>query len=137
MTFEQKFLLLAFIFFKQLYFMKSICWYHIWSYKNTNLLNVCMVLCILHIWCSISSLNLSSYKKWRNSILLSSSNLLHFYFGICPTYFLCVLKLCRVCGLSGQERYIIRLSSIWHPCMSDVTLQEIHYLFLNYCRFAI
>ncbi len=61
---------------KQLHFMKGICWYHIWSYKNTNLLNVCVVLFILHIWCSISSLNLSTYKKWRNSILLSSRNLL-------------------------------------------------------------
>ncbi len=48
---------------KQLYFMKSICWYHIWSYKNTNLLNVCVVLFVLHIWCPISSLNLSTYKK--------------------------------------------------------------------------
>ncbi len=26
--------------------MKGICWYHIWSYKNTNLINVCMVLFI-------------------------------------------------------------------------------------------
>ncbi len=25
---------------KQLYFMKGICWYHIWSFKNTNLLNI-------------------------------------------------------------------------------------------------
>ncbi len=25
---------------KQFYFTKSICWYHIWSYMNTNLLNV-------------------------------------------------------------------------------------------------
>ncbi len=29
--------------------MKGICWYHIWSYKNTNLLNVCVVLFIFHI----------------------------------------------------------------------------------------
>ncbi len=36
---------------KQLYFMKGNCWYHIWSYKN--LLNVCVVLFLLHIWCSI------------------------------------------------------------------------------------
>ncbi len=55
--------------------MKNICWYHIWSYKNTYLLNVCVVLFILHILCSTSSLTLSTYKKWRNSILLSSSNL--------------------------------------------------------------
>ncbi len=32
---------------KQLYFMKGICWYHIGSCKNTNLLNVCVVLRIL------------------------------------------------------------------------------------------
>ncbi len=53
---------------KQLYFMKSICWYHIWSYKNTNLLNV--VLFFLHILCSKFSLNLSTYKKWRNYIVI-------------------------------------------------------------------
>ncbi len=55
--------------------MKSICWYLIWSYKNTNLLDVCVVLFFLHLLCSISSLNLSIYKKWRHSILFSSSNL--------------------------------------------------------------
>ncbi len=66
-----------FIFYnKLLYFMKTICLYHIWSYKNTNLLNVCVVLFVLHILSSISSFNLRTYKKWRNSILLSSSNLL-------------------------------------------------------------
>ncbi len=35
--------------------MKSICWYDIWSYKNTNLLNVCVVLFFLHILYSIST----------------------------------------------------------------------------------
>ncbi len=70
------FVLNSFFYNKQLYFMKGIYWYHIWSYKNTNLLNVCVVLFILHIWCSISSLILRTYKKLRNSIWLSSSNLL-------------------------------------------------------------
>ncbi len=56
-----------FIYNKQLYFMKGICWYHIWSHKNTNLINLC-VLFFLHISCSVSfyiwfSLNLSNIKS--------------------------------------------------------------------------
>ncbi len=46
------------------------------SYKNRNLLNKCSLLCFIHIRCSIVSLNLSSYRKLKKSILSSSSNLL-------------------------------------------------------------
>ncbi len=35
---------------KQFYFMKSICWNHIWSYKNTNLLNINEGLYFLYMW---------------------------------------------------------------------------------------
>ncbi len=51
----------GFIYNKQLYFTKTICWLHIWSYRNTNLLNICVVVFFLHILCYISSLN--TYKK--------------------------------------------------------------------------
>ncbi len=59
------FVQIFFFYNKQLYFMKSICCYHIWSYKNTNLLNVCGVLFILDILYSISSLKLPSlFTVW-------------------------------------------------------------------------
>ncbi len=47
--------------------MKSICWYHIWSYKNINLLNVCVVLFVLHILCSMSSFPLNCLVVTRMS----------------------------------------------------------------------
>ncbi len=36
--------------------MKSICGHHIWSYKNTYLLNVCEVVFVSYMLCSVSSL---------------------------------------------------------------------------------
>ncbi len=48
--------------------MKSIYWYHIWSYKNTNLLNVCNLL---------SSIWINLFHSHKISVCLLTSLVIH------------------------------------------------------------